>query len=76
MPHTSTISFVSGIYRSDCCGIEQAVMETHNFPPCPGGRLGCGGNNANWTLVPNIETKETGKSTSAVSKETPGNLIH
>ena len=27
MPHTGTINFISGIYRSDCCGTEQAVTE-------------------------------------------------
>ena len=33
MPHTGTINFVSGIYRSDCCGVERALSETHTFPP-------------------------------------------
>jgi len=55
MPHTSTINFISGIYRSDCCAVEQAVTEKHNFPPCPGGKLGCEGKNANWTLVRRTE---------------------
>jgi hypothetical protein len=76
MPHTSTINFISGIYSSDCCGIEQAVTEGHTFPPCTGGKLGCGGDNANWTLVRKTETKETVKSISAVSEQTPANLTH
>jgi len=57
MPHTGTMNFVSGIYRSDCCGVEQAVPKEHKFPPCEGGKLGCGGDNANWTLVRETETK-------------------
>lgn len=76
MPHTGTINFNSGIYSSDCCGIEQAVAKDHNFPPCPGGKLGCGGDRANWTLVRTTETKEAVKSLSPASEETPAHLIH
>jgi hypothetical protein len=57
MPHTGTINFVSGIYRSDCCGVERALSETLKFPPCDGGKLGCGGDNTNWTLVPKAKAK-------------------
>jgi hypothetical protein len=39
MPHTGAISFVSGIYRSDCCGVERAVSEKDKFPPCDGGQV-------------------------------------
>jgi len=59
MPHTGTINFESGIYRSDCCGVERTVGEKHKFPPCDGGKLGCGGNNANWTLVRKKKTKKS-----------------
>ena len=57
MPHTGTINFVSGIYRSDCCGVERAVSEKDIFPPCNGGKSGCGRDNANWTLVRKTQTK-------------------
>jgi len=57
MPHTATINTVSGVYTSDCCGIERTVAENDKFPPCPGGKLGCGGTNANWTLVRKTQTK-------------------
>jgi hypothetical protein len=57
MPHTGTINFVSGIYRSDCCGVERAVPEQDKFPPCDGGKSGCGHDNANWTLVRKTQTK-------------------
>lgn len=76
MPHTSTINFISGNYRSDCCGVELSVTENQNFPPCPGGKLSCGGSNANWTLVPKPEADEMVKGISAVSEQTPANLVH
>jgi len=76
MPHSSTINFISGIYTSDCCSVEQAVEENYSFPPCSGGKLGCGRNNANWTLVRKTETNETMKSISAASGQTPTNLSH
>jgi len=51
MPHTGTTNYVTGIYHSDCCAVEQTIYANDKFPPCPGAKLGCGGSNANWTLV-------------------------
>ena len=39
LPHTGTINFISGIYRSDCCGVEREVKETHKFDPAMEVRL-------------------------------------
>jgi hypothetical protein len=76
MPHSSTINFISGIYTSDCCGVEQTVAENQSFPLCNGGKLGCGRNNANWSLVRKTETNEKAKSVSAASGQTPISLGH
>jgi hypothetical protein len=57
MPKTGTVNVVSGIYRSDCCGVERAIPEYHKFPPCGGGKIHCAGTNANWTLVRRTQTK-------------------
>ena len=57
MPKTSTINQTSGIYRSDCCGVERAMPAKHKFPPCTGGKVRCAGANANWTLVRKTKTK-------------------
>jgi hypothetical protein len=57
MPKTGTVNSVSGIYKSDCCGVERAVPEHHKFPPCDGGKHHCAGSGANWTLVRKTQTK-------------------
>lgn len=57
MPKTGTVNQTSGIYRSDCCGVERAIPEYHKFPPCGGGGGGCKGPGANWTLVRRTQTK-------------------
>jgi len=53
MPKTGEINAVSGIYRSDCCGVERSIPENHRFPPCST----CRGENATWTLVRAAQTK-------------------
>jgi len=59
MPKSGEISEASGVYRSDCCGLERSVPEGHRFPPCQNPRAGrgapghrrCAHGNARWTLV-------------------------
>lgn len=57
MPMTGSVNTVSGIYRSNCCGVERAIPEYHTFPPCGGGHSGCKGSRAGWTLVRRTQTK-------------------
>lgn len=57
MPKTGTSNQVAGIYRSDCCKIERTMPQGHTFPPCGGGKIGCAGQGANWTLVRATQTK-------------------
>ena len=46
---------IQGLYRSECCGVEQSLSENEKFPPCPGrgksGESRCSGQNAEWILV-------------------------
>ena len=57
MPKTGTSNSVSGVYRSDCCGVERSMPKSHTFPPCRGGKIHCVGIGANWTLVRATQTK-------------------
>lgn len=57
MPKPGEVNYVSGIYRSECCGVERAVPEFHKFPPCAAGKYACKGANATWTLVRRTQTR-------------------
>jgi len=61
MPKTGMIAMESGIYKSDCCGVERAVPENHRFPPCNAGNPSCAGDSANWTLERKTQTKTQAK---------------
>jgi hypothetical protein len=59
MPKTGEANTVSGVYRSDCCGVERSMPDGHKFPPCPSkpGAKSCSGSGAGWTLVRRTQTK-------------------
>jgi hypothetical protein len=52
MVHTGEINQVPGIYRSDCCRVEKALVKGQRFQPCPSapGRR-CRRSVATWSLV-------------------------
>jgi len=55
MHKAGDINLIQGLYRSECCGVEQSLPGNEKFPPCPGisksGESRCSGKNAEWILV-------------------------
>ena len=55
MHKAGNISHIHGLYRSECCGVEQSLPDKVKFPPCPGSGKSvesrCSGQNAEWILV-------------------------
>jgi hypothetical protein len=49
------VNHLAGLYRSECCGVEQSLPGNVKFPTCPGrgksGESRCSGQNAEWILV-------------------------
>jgi hypothetical protein len=57
---SASVNRVTGLYRSDCCGVELTILAFQRFPPCSGGsRFRCRGQETNWVLVRRILTDET-----------------
>lgn len=59
MHKTGAINLIHGLYRSECCGVEESLPNNVKFPSCPGsgqsGERRCSGQNANWILVRPIQ---------------------
>jgi hypothetical protein len=52
MPSVASVNRVSGIYRSDCCGIQLALPAFKKFPSCTNPKsFSCKGPNAGWVLM-------------------------
>jgi hypothetical protein len=52
MPSVASVNRVSGIYRSDCCGIQLALPALKKFPHCINpNSFSCKGANAEWILM-------------------------